>query len=49
MEQFFTLDQLEALYLTQYDADTVMESTGDEVQDFLQWCRENVTIEQRKI
>ena len=41
-ENKFSIDELEMLYLTEYDEDSVEESTGDEVQDFLQWVRENV-------
>lgn len=39
----FSIEELEMLYLTEYDEDCVEESTGDEVQDFFQWVRENVS------
>lgn len=43
MDEKWTIDELETMYLTEYDEDEIeFESTGDEVQDFLQWCRENL-------
>lgn len=42
-EEKWTIDELETMYLTEYDEDEMSESTGDEVQDFLQWCREKLT------
>ena len=41
-ENKFSIDELEMLYLTEYDEDSVEESTGDEVQDFLIWKRINI-------
>ena len=37
----FTIDELESMYLTEYDSDDVKDGEDDEVQNFLQWCREH--------
>lgn len=42
-DEKWSIDELETMYLTEYEEDTVEEPTGDEVQDFLQWCRKNFT------
>lgn len=41
-----SLDELEMLYLTEYDSESVEDSSGDEVLDFLNWCR---GIEKRQV
>ena len=35
----FGLDELELLYMTVYDSESVEVSSGDDVLDFLNWCR----------
>lgn len=39
----WTIDELEAIYLTEYDEDDLPEiDCGDDVQNFLTWCRCNI-------
>ena len=39
MDEPYTLDELEMIYLTEYDEDEVDEDTGEEVIDFINWLR----------
>lgn len=43
MEEKWTIDELEAMHMTEYDEDDIDEDTGDEVQNFLNWCRDNLS------
>ena len=42
MDEKWSIDELETMYLMEYDEDDV-EDTGDDVQNFLNWCRENLS------
>lgn len=42
-ENKWTIDELETMYITQYSEEKVENDTGDEVQNFLNWCRTNLT------
>lgn len=42
MNEKWSIDELESMYLTEYCEDEVEETSGDDVQDFLQWCRERL-------
>lgn len=37
----FSIEDLEMLYMTEYDEDDVEEDKGDDVSNFLQWLKEN--------
>ena len=41
----WSIDDLEAMYLTEYDEDSIDsdEDTVDEVLNFLNWCRKNLS------
>lgn len=41
----WSIDDLEAVYLTEYDEDEIdsEEDTGDEVLNFLNWCKKNLS------
>ncbi len=41
MEEKWTIDELETMYLFEYNEEDA-EDTGDEVQNFLNWCRNNL-------
>lgn len=41
MEEKWTIDELETVYLFEYSEDDTGD-TGDEVQNFLNWCKDNL-------
>lgn len=45
MNEKWSIDELEMIYLTEYDEEDndENEDTGDEVQNFLNWCRNNLS------
>lgn len=43
-EEKWTIDELEMLYLTEYDEDNIGElDCGDDVQNFFNWCRNHIS------
>ena len=41
MDNKFTIEDLEMIYLTEYDEDELEEDTWEEVLNFLSWLRDN--------